>query len=163
MSGFRPTSSLPVSGVIIPLGRAIQSDLARAPPNRWDNQRQKGWTYGDVSVEEQGRRLADASRIGEYVSPKAAASSGTGSGSPGSEQQSTGSPELSGVDSTPKVSSRLHAHKAVSSVKKPLDVKSLKKTKTGISLVVQWLRLFVPKQGAQVHSLARELDPTCCN
>ena len=162
MSGFRPTSSLPVSGVIIALGRAIQSDLARAPLNRWDNQRQKGWTYGDVSVEEQGRRLADASRIRERVSPKAA-SSGTGRGSPGAEQQSTGSPELSGVDSTPKVSSRLHAHKAVSSVKKSLDVKSLKKTKTGSSLVVQWLRLSAPKQGAQVHSLARELDPTCCN
>ena len=94
MSGFQPTSSLPVSGVIIALGRAIQSDLARAPLNRWDNQRQKGWTYGDVSVEEQGRRLADASRIRECVSPKAA-SSGTGRGSPGAEKQSTSSPELS--------------------------------------------------------------------
>ena len=56
-----------------------------------------------MSVEEQGRRLADASRIGERVSPKAA-SSGTGRGSPRVEQQSTGSPELSGVDLTPKVS-----------------------------------------------------------
>ena len=29
-------------------------------------------------------------------------------------------------------------------------------------LVGQWLRL-LPKQGAQVRSLVRELDPTCCN
>ena len=72
-------------------------------------------------------------------------------------------PRAFGVDSTPKVSSRLHAHRAVSSVKKSLDVKSLKKIKTGTSLVVQWLRLLAPKQKAQVHSLARELEPTCCN
>ena len=32
------------------------------------------------------------------------------------------------------------------------------KTHVGTSLVVQWL----PMQGAQVRSLVRELDPTCC-
>ena len=31
------------------------------------------------------------------------------------------------------------------------------------SLVVQWLRLLTPSAGAQVQSLVRELDPTCCN
>ena len=30
-----------------------------------------------------------------------------------------------------------------------------------LPLVVQWLRLHVPNAGAQVQSLARELDPTC--
>ena len=33
----------------------------------------------------------------------------------------------------------------------------------GTSLVVQWLRLSFKTQGAQVWSLLRELDPTCCN
>ena len=28
--------------------------------------------------------------------------------------------------------------------------------------VVQWLRLCLPRQGAEVQSLVRELDPTCC-
>ena len=31
------------------------------------------------------------------------------------------------------------------------------------SLVVQWLRLGAPMQGAQVGTLVRELDPTCSN
>ena len=31
----------------------------------------------------------------------------------------------------------------------------------GASLMVQWLRLWLPMQGAQVQSLVRELDPTC--
>lgn len=30
-----------------------------------------------------------------------------------------------------------------------------------LPLVVPWLRLHVPNAGAQVQSLARELDPTC--
>ena len=34
---------------------------------------------------------------------------------------------------------------------------------TGTSLVVQWLRLHAPNAGAGVQSLARALDPTCCN
>ena len=33
--------------------------------------------------------------------------------------------------------------------------------KPGISLVVQWLRLVLSMQKAQVQSLVRELDPTC--
>ena len=31
------------------------------------------------------------------------------------------------------------------------------------SLVTQWLRLWLPMQAAQVQSLVRELDSTCCN
>ena len=38
---------------------------------------------------------------------------------------------------------------------------SFKRNAFGTSLVVQWLRL--PKQGAWVPSLVRELDPTCHN
>ena len=34
---------------------------------------------------------------------------------------------------------------------------------TGTSLVVQWLRLHAPNAGAGVQSMARALDPTCCN
>ena len=30
-----------------------------------------------------------------------------------------------------------------------------------LPLVVPWIRLHVPNAGAQVQSLARELDPTC--
>ena len=33
----------------------------------------------------------------------------------------------------------------------------------GISLVIQWLRLWAPNTGAQVRSLVRKLDPTCPN
>ena len=33
----------------------------------------------------------------------------------------------------------------------------------GTSLVVQWLRLFAPRAGAQVLSLARKFSPTYCN
>ena len=40
---------------------------------------------------------------------------------------------------------------------------TIKKCKDGTSLVVQWLRLHAPKKGAQVQSLVRELNPTCCN
>ena len=29
--------------------------------------------------------------------------------------------------------------------------------------VVQWLSLYTPTQGAQIQSLVKELDPTCCN
>lgn len=46
------------------LERAIQSDLAWSTTQQMDNQKQKALAYGDVSVEEQGRRLADASGIG---------------------------------------------------------------------------------------------------
>ena len=38
-----------------------------------------------------------------------------------------------------------------------------KKTMWGTSLVIQWLKLQLPMQGAQVQSLVRELDPTCHN
>ena len=31
----------------------------------------------------------------------------------------------------------------------------------GASLVVQWLRICLPMQGARVRSLVGELDPTC--
>ena len=34
---------------------------------------------------------------------------------------------------------------------------------SGISLVVEWLRLHAPTAGGQVRPLVRELDPTCCN
>ena len=34
---------------------------------------------------------------------------------------------------------------------------------TGSSLMVQWLRLYVPNKGGQVPSLVRELDSTCHN
>ena len=33
----------------------------------------------------------------------------------------------------------------------------------GISLVVQWLRLMLPMQGARVRSLVRVLDTVCYN
>ena len=33
----------------------------------------------------------------------------------------------------------------------------------GTSLVIQWLRLHAPSARAQVPSLVRELDLTCCN
>lgn len=39
----------------------------RGPSNRWDSQKQNVPAYGDVSVEELGRRLADASGIGEKL------------------------------------------------------------------------------------------------
>ena len=38
---------------------------------------------------------------------------------------------------------------------------SVKTTNLGISLVVQWLKLCVPTEGAWVRSLVRESDPTC--
>ena len=37
----------------------------------------------------------------------------------------------------------------------------LKKQETGVSLVVQWLRISLPMQGTQVQALVQE-DPTCC-
>ena len=40
---------------------------------------------------------------------------------------------------------------------------SFKKPKIETSLVVQWLRLCVPKAGARVLSLVGEIDPTCHN
>ena len=33
----------------------------------------------------------------------------------------------------------------------------------GTPLVIQWLRLHTPMQGAWVQSLVRELDPMCHN
>ena len=41
-----------------------------------------------------------------------------------------------------------------------LDTKSPKKQDWETSLVVQWLRIYLPKQGTQVQSLVQE-DPTC--
>ena len=41
--------------------------------------------------------------------------------------------------------------------------RDVKRSCSGTSLVVQWLRLHVPNAGAQVRSLVRELDHTCRN
>ena len=38
-----------------------------------------------------------------------------------------------------------------------------KESLTATSLVVQWLRLCTPNEGAWVPLLVRELDPICCN
>ena len=39
----------------------------------------------------------------------------------------------------------------------------IKDLSLGTSLVVQWLRLYASTAGDPVPSLARELDPACCN
>ena len=40
-------------------------------------------------------------------------------------------------------------------------IKMKAKTRSGASLVVQWLRICLPMQGTQVRVLVRE-DPICC-
>ena len=55
-------------------------------------------------------------------------------------------------------------HTTISKLSIKKNITALKnKVHEGISLVVQWLRLFVPSAGVQVTSLVRELDPTCHN
>ena len=44
-----------------------------------------------------------------------------------------------------------------------VSITSYGKPQRGTSLVVQWLRLGAPMQGAQIGSLGRELYPTCSN
>lgn len=69
----------------------------RAPPNRWAKQKQRARTYGAVSVEEQGRRLADALGMEEIASSETT-SSGAGRGSLEAEQRFRAALELSCTD-----------------------------------------------------------------
>ena len=45
----------------------------------------------------------------------------------------------------------------------PFSLSAIETSYSRTFLVVQWLRLHAPKVGAQVWSLARELDPQHCN
>lgn len=60
------------------LGERFGVAWLRVPSNRWDSQKQKVPAYGDVSVEELGRRLADASGIREKLPLQRPPLQGTG-------------------------------------------------------------------------------------
>ena len=45
----------------------------------------------------------------------------------------------------------------------PVKRAIIRKSTNNRASLVQWLRLCAPNAGAQIQSLVKELDPTCCS